>query len=750
MPRRRRWLFLALITTAAVGATALLGGSAAATAHRSGTGGFPRYDHIFFLTEENHGFQDIIGNPAAPTLNNLARAYGLATQYYAITHPSGPNYVAPLAGGTFGVNSDDAYWLFGVDQPSLTSQLESAGLTWAGFYQGMPYSGYRGYCYPVRCLGVPDSDTLYIAKHNGIVYFHNVNGSPAELNKMRPLPDLNRGLTSGHVPNFSYIMPDECHDMHGAPPVCVDSGNPGDINDNWLVSTADAFAAQTVHAITHSKVWLHGNNAIVINFDEGDDNAGCCGTNPGGGRALAIVITNRGPRGASDATPYNHYSLLATFERAFGLPCLASACDTSQGVVPMTPLFTVAHHAQAEPVPDSLLTARYGLDPNGPVGAQPPVQPGADAPVAGGTPPAPTPGSWQAVPAPNLSTHDNNLAAVSAVSAKDVWAVGNYYTESNPNVFRNLAEHWDGTRWTALALPNVGDQENTLFGVSALPNGHAWAVGYYADQTFRIRSLAEYWDGSSWTVVPTVNPGRARDVFFSVRAVSPTDVWAVGGLQETWNGPFHTLIEHFDGTRWSVVPSPNPGPNGNELFGVGAAGRGDAWAVGQSQGEHFPSLALTEHWNGSQWSVVPSPRSASMTYDPYAVTALGGRMLATGDKETDAAPQTTLSFGPDGVIPSANVGAGENDFYGVDASGGNAWAVGRSTDRTTDLTSPLAESLQNGSWTAVPTSSPGGSGGTGGFGGVTVLPGGAAWAVGAYTTSTSSNRALIERYVPGG
>lgn len=95
----------------------------------------------------------------------------------------------------------------------------------------MPYPGYRGYCYPVRCLGVPDSDTLYIAKHNGIVYFHSVNSNPVELAKTRPLADLQRDLTSGRMQNFSYVMPDECHDTHGAPPVCVDSGNAGDVND---------------------------------------------------------------------------------------------------------------------------------------------------------------------------------------------------------------------------------------------------------------------------------------------------------------------------------------------------------------------------------------------------------------------------------------------------------------------------------------------------------------------------------------
>src|SRR5215831_2288008 len=93
----------------------------------------PHYDHVFMTVEENHGFQDIVGNPAAPTINALAKAYGIATQYYGVTHPSGPNYVAMLGGGTFGVNSDDPYWVFGVDQPSLMSQLDAAHLSWRGY-----------------------------------------------------------------------------------------------------------------------------------------------------------------------------------------------------------------------------------------------------------------------------------------------------------------------------------------------------------------------------------------------------------------------------------------------------------------------------------------------------------------------------------------------------------------------------------------------------------------------------------------
>jgi phosphatidylinositol-3-phosphatase len=87
----------------------------------------PRYDHIFVIVEENHGFTDVIGNPAAPNLNSLASQFGLATNYFGVTHPSEPNYVALLGGSSFGINSDDAYWINTREKPSLISQLDQAG-----------------------------------------------------------------------------------------------------------------------------------------------------------------------------------------------------------------------------------------------------------------------------------------------------------------------------------------------------------------------------------------------------------------------------------------------------------------------------------------------------------------------------------------------------------------------------------------------------------------------------------------------
>lgn len=302
----------------------------------------PRYDHIFLIVFENHGFAQIIGNPAAPSLNGLANGFGLATSYFSVGDPSEPNYVAMLGGNTFGITDDNAYYTHTLNKGSLMSQMEAANLKWKGYFQSMPYAGYRGICYPVKCAGVPDIDPLYASKHNGMPHFASIQASNTEFAKMTPLDQLNNDVANNDIPNFGYIVPDECHDMHGAPSFCIDSGNPGDLQDNRLVRTGDNFVNRVVALITGASFWSKGNNAIVITFDEGmdGDTSGCCDANPGTGQVATIVITSHGPQGLKDPTPYNHYSLLQTFQLAFGLGCLEFTCDTAN-VTPMAPLFAV-------------------------------------------------------------------------------------------------------------------------------------------------------------------------------------------------------------------------------------------------------------------------------------------------------------------------------------------------------------------------------------------------------------------------
>jgi phospholipase C len=241
-----------LSTLAAAGAAALLAPGIATTAATAGTATVPRYDHIVLIVEENHGFDEVIGNPNAPVLNRLADRYGIATQYYGTSDPSAPNSVAMLGGSDFGIADNNPFYTHRIDAPSLMDQLDAARLSWKGYFQSMPYPGYAQYCYPVRCNGTPDSDPLYSAKHNGMPYFAGIQDHPARMRQMVPDAQLGADLAAGRLPNFAYIVPDQCTDMHGSPPWCEDSGDPGDVNDNRLVSDADAYLGRTISAITAS------------------------------------------------------------------------------------------------------------------------------------------------------------------------------------------------------------------------------------------------------------------------------------------------------------------------------------------------------------------------------------------------------------------------------------------------------------------------------------------------------------------
>jgi hypothetical protein len=160
--------------------------------------------------------------------------------------------------------------------------------------------------------------------------------------------------------------------------------------------------------------------------------------------------------------------------------------------------------------------------------------------------------------------------------------------------------------------PNpAGSTVNNLRGVAATSPRNAWAVGYYHSGTASAdKTLIEHWNGSSWTLVPSPNPGVSAHSNYlrAVAATSASNAWAVGDYF-TGSGPSsadHTLIEHWNGTSWKHVPSPSPGGafTYDALYGVAATSPSNAWAVGSS----VPgSVTLTEHWNGSAWAVVPSP-----------------------------------------------------------------------------------------------------------------------------------------------
>jgi hypothetical protein len=733
--RRARFALVASASLALVVSLAGTAGVSAAPSPSTGAATTPHLDHVFLVVEENNGFHDVIGNPAAPNLTSFARTFGVETDYFGVNGTSEPNYVGLLGGGLSGVNSDDAYWTQLVDGPSLISELDQAGITWKAYLQGLPHPDYQEICYPARCNGAPDSDPLYVSKHDGIQNF-TTSLNPVDWARQVPIQQLATDLASGNVPKFDYIVPDECHDMHGDPPYCIDSGNIGDPQNQHLVAAGDAYLGGLVQEITNAPIWAKGNNAIVVTYDSGDNDAGCCDASPGGGQVATVVITSHGPRGLRDSQPANHYSLLSTMQQIFGLPCLRHTCDTPN-VKPITSMFTVTGSASiaTKTIPEGVF----------PTPTTTPVEPTSV------TTETPSGGGWTVQKAELLGTSDNSLGAVGGSSPDDVWAVGDFLPDkanSNQDATLSLAEHFDGTRWSVVPTPNVGPNFNSFYGLAA-SRGKAWAVGEHLNAQYRDRALIEVWNGIKWTVADNPQPGTLRDMLFAASALTPSDVWVVGD-QEGPNGKFETLAEHWNGKAWSAVPTPDPGTTGNHLYGVDALSTDDVWAVGQQLGAAAPDQGLVEHWNGRSWSVVTTPvsTSASVMLDAVGVNS-SGEVWAAGEAVDPA--QGGLPFVEHyksgawhiDALP-ASAGSTWSDLYGVAIAKGAVWVVGTYVNLKTENNETLVLQGVGGKWTVDKGPNPGS--GSNILGGIANVDG-QLWAAGVYDNG-GSEIPLLEHNSP--
>jgi hypothetical protein len=220
---------------------------------------------------------------------------------------------------------------------------------------------------------------------------------------------------------------------------------------------------------------------------------------------------------------------------------------------------------------------------------------------------------WTAVNSPNVGPAWSSLQAVSGVASNDVWAVG-YYYDLDTNSNRTLIEHWNGTAWNVFASPNQGTSVNVLTGVAAISANDVWAVGNaYSDQP--APALIEHWNGTSWNLVTSPSPGQANSEYklYSVLALATDNVWAVG--YGYFSGQ-QTLTEHWDGANWTVVTSSNvQGAHTDQLTSVSGTAANDIWAVGYSSDITGISASLVEHWNGVAWAIVPSPNPGTPSSD---------------------------------------------------------------------------------------------------------------------------------------
>jgi len=288
---------------------------------RAYTGSTP---HVFVVVMENKEQSSVVGNAHAPYVNRLTKQFGYAARFYGVTHPSLPNYVASIAGNVFNVRDDSPARRF--NARNLVDQLEAHGLTWRAYMDGMPRPGYTGNYYPTN------HPVMYVRRHNPFMLMNDILNNARRRTQVVPAWTLTQDLRTGHVPNLAYIVPNLCSDMHG-------TDGPGTFcpsNDfNGLLAGGDTYLKNVLPIITASPAWTK-NSMIIVFWDEGASNSGCCGSIPdaAGGNAPAIVIAREGRRAFVSHTPYNTYSVLKTMQTVWHLGCLEYTCD--RRVHPMT------------------------------------------------------------------------------------------------------------------------------------------------------------------------------------------------------------------------------------------------------------------------------------------------------------------------------------------------------------------------------------------------------------------------------
>jgi hypothetical protein len=359
--RTSRVKVVAVAGAAGIAAALALGVPAASGAAAAGDHGHDhqaRLDRAFIIMLENHSQHSVIGDRNTPFITALAHRYGEAADYFGVTHPSEPNYIAMISGSNWFTNNDNPANRF--DHTNLVDELDASHISWGAYMEAMPADD------PLTDFWPSGTDPLYASKHNPFALFTDIRDNPARVSHIRPYTDLAGDLASPHAPRFVFITPDQCNDMHGGVNDAI-AGHPetpcpfnstnDDPNDVRLKHNADAFVHGAVAAIRSSRAWTP-HSAIFIVSDEGDftgnavnggwdSPAGCCDSPvlpagdpdispswPGGlyGGALvpAIVIDPSGPRHFVSNVASNHYSLLRTVEDAWHLPELGFSSDHAQ------------------------------------------------------------------------------------------------------------------------------------------------------------------------------------------------------------------------------------------------------------------------------------------------------------------------------------------------------------------------------------------------------------------------------------
>jgi hypothetical protein len=249
--------------------------------------------HIVVIAMGTSRYGHVIGRDA-PYITALARRYALATKFYAVSHPSLPNYLALTSGSTFGIRSDCIACHF--KATNIVDELEAAGLSWKAYAEDMPSVCYGG-----------TATNGYLKRHEPFLHYDDITNDKIRCSRVVPASQLAEDLLGDQLPTFAWIFPNLCHRM-----------------DTCGVDVSDRYLARLVPLLLRQ---LGPHGVLFLTWGEGVSKLGCC-TNSAGGR-VPMIVAGPDVRGAArSAIPYNHYSILRTISDALRLAPLGEAACT--------------------------------------------------------------------------------------------------------------------------------------------------------------------------------------------------------------------------------------------------------------------------------------------------------------------------------------------------------------------------------------------------------------------------------------
>jgi hypothetical protein len=255
----------------------------------------PAFNHVFIVVEENHSYSSVIGDPSMPYLNSLASEYGLATKYYANTHPSLGNYFM-LTTGQIITNNDNFTGTVTAD--NVVRHLLAAGKTWKVYAESLPSVGYLG------------GDTgLYVKHHNPFAYLSDVVNSSVQPMNIVPFTQLAIDLANNQLPDYAFIVPNVCDDAHD----CTRA-----VADTWLQKNIDPLKSST----------FQQNGLLIITFDESFSTD----TTNGGGQVAWVVVSPKANLGYQSTTLYQHQNTLRLMIQGLGLSTFPGAASTASNM----------------------------------------------------------------------------------------------------------------------------------------------------------------------------------------------------------------------------------------------------------------------------------------------------------------------------------------------------------------------------------------------------------------------------------